>query len=144
MVRLFLILLKILLITPSWYPISFITCFILAFFGYVIFIGDNGMCFMKQGGNNILLATCLVVRAIVQVLASLSKLPLYHYRDLSIISFYLSVKKLQFPITFFLHCKLPHCKLPFSIVLMKIVDVIEKVFQVRTYQVVVTHSSKSD
>ena len=35
------------------------------FFGYVIFIGDNGICVIKKGGKNTFLKICLVVEAVV-------------------------------------------------------------------------------
>ena len=52
------------------------------------------------------------------MLVSMRRLPIYQYRDLSIISFQKSVKKRQFSIIFFLHSKLND--------LMKIVDKMEK------------------
>ena len=51
------------------------------------------------------------------MLVSIRRLPIYQYRDLSIISFQKSVKKRQFSIIFFLHSWFD---------LMKIVDKMEK------------------
>ena len=48
-------------------------------------MSDNGIRSVKQGGNNTFLATCLVVRAVVWVLVSMRRRPIYQYRDLSII-----------------------------------------------------------
>ena len=82
------ILLKVLLIILSWYPLLFNTSFILAssLVKLSLFMIIEYALF-KQGGNNTFLATCLVVVAVVYVLVSMHRLPICQYRDLPIILF---------------------------------------------------------
>ena len=66
------------------------------------------------------------MRAVVWVLESVGRLPIYQYIDLPTILFRWKLKKRYFSITFFLHRKI-HA-------LMNIVNVIEKVFQMCVFK----------
>ena len=95
--------------------------------GQVPFIGDNKGCATRKGGNN---TSCNLFggRPAVQVLGSMRRLPIFQYGYLFIITFQYFHNKCQEPLilhTFFIDSKLN--------VLMKIVDMIEKLSQLCTF-----------
>ena len=77
-------------------------------------MGDTGICFIKIGGNDIFLKTCLVsiFVSMCRLLMHQMQRPFQHFVSI----------KCQEMLSFFLHNKANIC--------MRIVDVIEKVFKV--------------
>ena len=95
--------------------------------GQVPFIGDNKRCATRKGGNN---TSCNLFggRPAVQVLGSMRRLPIFQHGYLFIITFQYFHDECQEPLilhTFFIDSKLN--------VLMKIVDMIEKLSQLCTF-----------
>ena len=75
--------LKILLIILSWYQLSLSTWFLIVFHCLIHLDG----CSTEQRVNKTFLATCLVVRVLVQVLVSIWRHPIYQYRNLPVCCF---------------------------------------------------------